>query len=350
MSRRSALLKVFLLLALLSAAAVNAYAIPDPGQIDDMRREADRIAAEIDALDLELAIATEQYNAIQHEINELNERIIKNEGELGKLKYELETRSDVLNSRLRRMYKNGNTSPIEVLVGSTSLSDFLNRMDYFSTITAEDSKAIRALDESRNRYEDIRASLDEDQSRKKTLAYSMINQRTQIEAGLQHRRAILDNLNEEILEILAEYSIMNPDSSNPIQIPIPEGGFRADPRGPHYTALQFIGVPYHYASPGPGRCPSGAHTICFDCSGLTQYVYALHGWRIPHHSKLQYNSMRKVPASEKQPGDLVLFGSSLHHVGIYLGNDQYIHAPRTGDVVRVNSLSSRRDVAGFCRM
>ena len=78
----------------------------------------------------------------------------------------------------------------------------------------------------------------------------------------------------------------------------------------------------------------------FDCSGLVLFVYAKFGVHVPHFAAYQATYGRRVAYSELQPADLVFFGSPIHHVGIYAGNDRFIHAPHTGDVVRVARLST----------
>ena len=110
------------------------------------------------------------------------------------------------------------------------------------------------------------------------------------------------------------------------------------------TGKSYIGVPYVSG----GASPSG-----FDCSGLTMYVYAQLGISLPHNSQRQYNSIStKVSYDELQAGDLVFFGSStssIHHVGIYVGNGKYLHAPQSGSSVTVSSLAARSDYAGAAR-
>ena len=103
------------------------------------------------------------------------------------------------------------------------------------------------------------------------------------------------------------------------------------------TAAQYLGVPYLWG----GTTPSG-----FDCSGFVQYVFKQNGINLTRTTYTQWdNDGVYVSRSELQPGDLVYFGSSSapHHVGIYVGNGQYIHSPRTGDVVKYASLDSRSD-------
>ena len=92
--------------------------------------------------------------------------------------------------------------------------------------------------------------------------------------------------------------------------------------------MRYLGTPYVWG----GASPSG-----FDCSGFTMYVYAQVGVSLPHSTYAQYGMGVAVSRSQLQPGDLVfLYG--LGHVGIYIGGGQYIHAPHTGDVVKISSL------------
>lgn len=94
-----------------------------------------------------------------------------------------------------------------------------------------------------------------------------------------------------------------------------------------------LGTPYLWGGTGPR----------YDCSGLMMKAYASVGISIPRTSKQQSTFGKSVNKSNLQIGDLVFFGSPVHHVGMYCGNNQYIHAPKTGDVVKISSLSGRKD-------
>ncbi len=95
------------------------------------------------------------------------------------------------------------------------------------------------------------------------------------------------------------------------------------------AAKSKLGSPYVWAASGPSS---------FDCSGLTMWAWAQAGVSLPHSSSMQYGSGPKVSVSSLQPGDLVFYGSPIHHVALYVGGGQVIHAPQTGDVVRYASV------------
>jgi cell wall-associated NlpC family hydrolase len=95
------------------------------------------------------------------------------------------------------------------------------------------------------------------------------------------------------------------------------------------TAMAQRGKPYVWAASGPGS---------FDCSGLTSYAFRAAGISLAHSSRMQSQMGQPVARDQLQPGDLVFFYSPVSHVGIYIGNGQMVHAPTSGDVVKVSAL------------
>ncbi len=96
------------------------------------------------------------------------------------------------------------------------------------------------------------------------------------------------------------------------------------------SAKQYLRVPYVWG----GTTPAG-----FDCSGLMQWVFAQNGIGIPRVSQAQQASVKEIPVSEVQPGDLVFWGRPAHHVALYIGDGYFIQAPQPGDVVKITHNS-----------
>ena len=98
------------------------------------------------------------------------------------------------------------------------------------------------------------------------------------------------------------------------------------------AALTKLGRPYVWGADGP---------TSFDCSGLTMWAYQQVGINLPHFTGAQWNAGTHVSRSELQPGDLVFFYADRHHMGMYLGNGKMVHAPQTGDVVKIAPIDGR---------
>ena len=97
------------------------------------------------------------------------------------------------------------------------------------------------------------------------------------------------------------------------------------------AALSQLGVRYRFGAKSPGSA--------FDCSGLTSWAWGVAGVGIPRTSRTQYAGLIRIPTAAIQPGDLIFSGYPIHHVGMYIGGGQMVHAPRTGDVVKISAVS-----------
>ncbi len=106
-------------------------------------------------------------------------------------------------------------------------------------------------------------------------------------------------------------------------------------RGPiAELALSMVGKPYRYGGADP--------STGFDCSGLVHYAYTSNGHVVPRTSQAQFEAARMITLAEAAEGDLLFFRdeAKLSHVGIYLGDGEFVHAPSTGDTVRVTRIDS----------
>jgi len=99
------------------------------------------------------------------------------------------------------------------------------------------------------------------------------------------------------------------------------------------TAMQMVGVPYKWG----GSTPQG-----FDCSGLVQYAYSNAGRRLPRTAAAQMDASAPLTLERAEAGDLLFFrdGSRTSHVAIYLGQGRFVHAPRTGGAVSVDTFGN----------
>lgn len=120
--------------------------------------------------------------------------------------------------------------------------------------------------------------------------------------------------------------------AEPAAVPAPDVPAPSSMSGVAVNAAQGqLGVAYKFAASSPG--------VAFDCSGLTKYAWGKAGVSLPHQSAAQSASTPHVPADQAQPGDLIFYYAPIGHVAIYLGGGSMIHAPATGDVVKVSVVN-----------
>lgn len=177
---------------------------------------------------------------------------------------------------------------------------------------------------------DYEASIKE-MRRKRDEAKAAYGEATKTRDELRKEKQKVERLvreQERLLRRLGTYKTGNPAGSGAVYTGPASGSAR--------VALQFayaqIGKPYRYGGEGPGS---------WDCSGLTQAAWRAAGVTLPRTAAAQWawGASRRVPLDQLQPGDLI-FSYGLGHVGMYAGNGQMVHAPRTGDVVKLTSLAS----------
>lgn len=337
-SRIIALLTVLILLF----TATSALATP----LSSKRAEAERAREAVEALDVDLEIAAEDFNEARSAYEEITAKVEANEAHLADLRSRIGTLETHLASRAESMYRNGPLGMLDVLLGTTSFQEFATIWDFLSDLSELESVEVAELRDSREEAELLEAELDEQREQAKAEYDTMAARKAEVESRMAERRRILAGLEEEVARLEAQerraeeaalassrssYSSRGDYGGNPTQAPRSEVVA---------IAMRYLGVPYRYGASGPDA---------FDCSGFTSYVYRQVGVSLPHSSRAQYGCGERVSRDNLQPGDLVFFGlSRIHHVGIYVGNGSYIHAPSTGDVVRVAPLN-RSDYAGAVR-
>jgi peptidoglycan DL-endopeptidase CwlO len=385
------------LLLLISAGVATA----EPAAIERQQAEVAALQAELDRINVAVSEAAEAHNGAVYELGLAKERIAKNSRQLARAKRELKRTQAILERRLVQMYTAKESSLAEILVTSGSISEMADRVDLIQRLGAHDASVVSGLRSSRARLAELRTELVEDRAQAAEQLKRRAAERTRIEALLAERRALLSNANAKLERLLAQERerqrreaeaqaaqarqraaaqaaqerSARRESPGASRRTTPEaesstaGGSGASPAEPPAAsspgpvassperrsapslpsgagnaraasiAMQYLGVPYRWG----GGDPSG-----FDCSGLASYAYRQIGKTVPHYTVAIYNQFPKVPAGSLQPGDLV-FWRGLGHMGIYIGGGQYVHAPQTGDVVKVSPMSSRSDYVGAVR-
>ncbi|MEX0873612.1 MAG: NlpC/P60 family protein [Actinomycetota bacterium] len=329
--------------------------LPSPArsQIDAKKAEAAALEAKIAQQGRRLSIANEEYNqanlekqAIAADAHAARSGVVAAEKRLGEMRKQL-------GSRVRLMYMRGPGAPIEALLGARSISEIARAQAYGSSVLAADNQLVLDTEKARREVIERAARMESLEGQAKAKEQELAGRRASASGQLQSQRALLSDVKGDIAEIIEEQrrqEIVRAQAATPRQS-IPGAAPKVEePTTPPppvkggagkavATAAAQIGKPYEWAADGPGS---------FDCSGLTMYAWASAGVSLPHSSQAQYASLPHVSRAEIRPGDLLFYGSPIHHVGIYEGGGVMINAPETGEFVRRNSIS-RSDFAGAAR-
>lgn len=302
---------------------------------------ANQAKAEIRSLDKDLEIATEAYNWARWQLDKTQKQLLKTRKKLDKAQNEFDKQKEAFNQRICIIYKNGESNALEVLLNTKDFTDFLARIHLLLTISKQDVRRVKQLEGKRKEIEKARKELEDLRQDQLQAETQMQVKQEEIEAKLVERTQLLGSIDAQIAGILNTEARQRSEEQQALLRRIfshAEGAdINARPGTIVHTALKYIGVPYVYGAASPAG---------FDCSGLTMYVYRQHGVELPHYSRAQYALGIPVEPQELGPGDLVFFGNPIHHVGMYIGSGYYIHAPHTGDFVRIARLSTRGDYAG----
>lgn len=289
-------------------------------------------SAELDVMDEELATVVEEYNRRMIELEEARYEAERLKGELTLAQQQLGTLNEALENRVVGTYKT-KSSALEVLLETTDLKDFVKRVRLMMNVAEDDRERLDEMDALRARVDRLLDQLSRRIYDVTLTSEQLEEQRGVIEAKMAERQAYIDQLSAEIRDLVDQQRDL-------AQNIVPQGldlasYLTGDGNVVVKTALKYLGIPYVWG----GETPSG-----FDCSGLVLYVFRQHGVYLPHYSRYQATMGYAVPRGQAVAGDLVFFGSPVHHVGIYMGDDMFIHAPRTGDVVKISRLSDRSDL------
>ena len=332
--------------ALCVAASANA----DPGSVAAKRAQAQQVLGQIAQIDESLDAAVEAYNQANVRLQKIEGDLRENRKQLTLARANLNVAQKSLAARLVTAYTSTqDNSALAVLLGSTSFEDMLNRVETINSTSSQDANIVRQVNSSRRAIQRHRSELRSAQSEQQHIVSQKAAQRQHIESQLAARRSLLSSIKGQIERMKAAEAAQQRQLAAAARTRIasqttpavsgvgvgastPEGSTVAPPNvhgGVVGIAMRYLGVPYVWG----GATPRG-----FDCSGLVVYAYAQIGVSLPHSTYALYAMGTPVSMSQLQPGDLVFF-SGLGHMGIYIGGGQFIHAPHTGDVVKISSLS-----------
>jgi cell wall-associated NlpC family hydrolase len=290
-----------------------AHADPDPSA-KELKDQAFKLADQLEKL-------TEQYNGLKVKLEQSQRAAEVAAGNATRQQKSLEGLREKVGSLAATSYMQGGTDPTVSFISAQDPQAVLDRaatLNYFAT---QDSTQVLGLMQAMQSAQRARKSAEE-----------RAQQVTQLKVELTAQKKKVTSAYEKV-----RGKAVKKDPSLLAKLPV-IGDSKAA-QALRY-AMSKLGSPYVWGAAGPST---------FDCSGLTMWAYKQVGINLPHYTGSQWNAGTHVSESQMQPGDLIFFYSDLHHMGMYVGGGKMIHAPHTGDVVRIAPLAGR-PIAGVVRV
>ncbi|MFI0791944.1 NlpC/P60 family protein [Micromonospora rubida] len=306
------------LLTLVAAVVVGAGALTAPAYAEP---SVDEIEAQIDKQWEQLEPTIEQYNKVSAELKENKQKSAELQKKIEPLALETELAMNRVGDLAARYYISGPSQELGALLVSTKPGTLAEQLTMLDRLASEERRQLEGVLAIRAKYDSQKLKLD-------ALIATQEAQTKDLAAKKAH-------INSEIKRLKA--SMPKTVVSAP-GCPTIKGVVSDAARTAIRVACAQVGKPYVFNTAGPNT---------FDCSGLTQYAYKTKR-RLSHFTGRQWTEGAEISRSEAQPGDLVFFFADLHHVGLYLGNDLMVHAPRITKPVQVTSINYM-PVAGFRR-
>ena len=329
--------------------------------------------------DNQIVESMEKIATLNAEVKEAEARVVKTQAEITEVEESYNRTVELSKERITNIQANGSAQSnfIEVLLTSEGISDFVRKTTALIQIMTSDQQLADTLSAKQEELEALEADLEADlalieankaeavakqaeiEKNKETVQTELANveaakQAAEEEAARQAElaaqqaaaaaataTATADNATSTETTISATTATTtttassSSNSSSSTETSKSESSssssISASASAIIAEAKKYLGTPYVWG----GTTPSG-----FDCSGFTSYVYKKAGISLPRTSRAQQNYGTQVSLSNVQPGDLVFMGKPAYHVGIYIGGGQYIHAPQTGDVVKISTFKA----------
>jgi cell wall-associated NlpC family hydrolase len=341
-------------LVLVIAAAGIAAGAASPDSIGSKRAQAQRAMSEITQLDGSLQRATNAYYESTRKLHVIEHSLKMNKVALHAARANLRASQKALMQRLVTIYTTrDDQSTLAVMLGAQSIDDLVNRIEAVQSVSSQDVAVMNEVIHFKHAVTVHQHALVQAHRSQTQLVRQRAAAKARVSSQIAQERRLYNSLKGEIDRLvaqaharqlaLARAATQRYDAEQQAQAlalqqtavgaSASTGDVSVAPPSQYGgvvgIAMRYLGVPYVWG----GSSPSG-----FDCSGFTAYVYAQVGVSLPHYTGAQWTMGVPVSRDQLEPGDLVFF-DGLGHVGLYIGGNEFIHAPHTGDVVKISSIS-----------
>ncbi len=346
---RKSIISFIVAIGIVTTMNVPIFAQPLSNNSGNQKEAYDRAQSKIEDIQISVEKLDSDIENTYTDVDNAKAKIVKTQKSIEKATKDIVTaqdniveEEDLFNKRMRSMYMNGVDSYLEIIFNSDGIADLISRVENIKKIVEYDDKLIVQLTDKKSEIEGQRQALETEKTSLVALKTENENKLLSLKDKKKEQQALIASAKAE----QRLYSNRISDGQAIVNVAMVQIN-QIKKNAPKYTpsrgstslsssavvayASNFLGTPYAWGG-------NGAET--FDCSGFVKYVYAHFGVSLSRTTTTQVNEGSYVSRDNLQPGDLVFFGSgSPHHVGMYVGNNSYIHAPSTGDVVKVSALT-----------
>jgi cell wall-associated NlpC family hydrolase len=325
-------------LALLLAAVAAVTVLPTGSAQAKPRPSLSEVERRVDALNERVDAIVERYNESTIQLAAASRRAALAQARVRAAQAQLDALRKSMSAVAAAAYRSGGADQFVQLVSTSTPQTFLDRASSLDRIAATQNAQLSAAATARHRLDAVSQDLAREKAAQAKVSKALASAKSEIQNALDEQQPLLSGLKADERRRLAaaraaarasrtrHYPTYNGPASGRAAVAVQE-------------AYRKLGSPYQWAASGPNR---------FDCSGLTMWVWGKAGVSLPHSSQAQYGSGPHVSRGDLKPGDLVFYGSPIHHVGIYIGGGRMISAPHSGDVVKIQD-AFRSDYTGAVR-
>jgi cell wall-associated NlpC family hydrolase len=327
--------------AFVTTVGLAVAAVPTPAAATNTAQQLAAAKAALDRLDAQAEHAAERYNKARLDLASAQRTAVSAQARLARADAELAGLRTQVSNFAAAAYRGQDLSSFFVIANSDP-GELLDRVSTLQAVSRSQQDTLAELARARHAQVQAQADASAALAAAQDTTRELKVQKAAVQRAAQQQMRIVTALrSKQAAELQARARAAAAAAASlavaPAAPPVVRGS------GGAAVAVQWaykeLGKPYVYGAAGPDA---------FDCSGLTQYVWAKAGVYLSHYTGAQWNEGQHVSRDQLQPGDLVFFGSDLHHMGLYIGNGQMIEAPHTGAYVRIASYD-RPDYAGAVR-
>jgi cell wall-associated NlpC family hydrolase len=343
--RARAILALIALAAMLAVTGAPTAASGD--EIADKKAQAAAIAAKIEQLNAVVEQYAEAANGAAAELEQLNQQVAVAQSKVAAAEAQLQEHKGELRTYAVDAYVKGSDDPQALDIGVADPNLVGQAQGYLTAAAGNRQQLIDTLRSTEQDVQDQIAQLNQAQGQAQAKTTELNGKKAAADGAVSEQRALKNQVDAQLTQLIAAEqarraqaaeaaaaqrraaaATIAPRAASPVNQPTGPVSGNGGAGTAVSVALAQQGKPYVWGGSGPDT---------FDCSGLVMYAWGKAGVSLPHLVSAQYSATRHVSLDQIQPGDIIYY-NGFGHNGMYIGNGQIVHAPHSGDVVKVVDL------------